>query len=177
MPSVFRRVVKGLAWGAAICYGAVFTVPATYQGPRIGAICQDGWRSNATGQGACSHHGGVARWIYRETDGPLKHAKTPILVTGHTTAASAVLISIVLALRKRRRISPQSAPLSIYSAEAQVTSTLSQSTRTSLGVCPRCGSILVRRIRKRDGRPFFGCSSYPRCRFTRNAGGPTGISP
>lgn len=27
---------------------------------RVGAICKDGTRSNATGKGACSHHGGVA---------------------------------------------------------------------------------------------------------------------
>jgi hypothetical protein len=31
---------------------------------RIGAICNDGWRSGATGRGACSHHGGVREWIY-----------------------------------------------------------------------------------------------------------------
>ena len=30
---------------------------------RTGAICKDGTRSKATGRGACSHHGGVARWI------------------------------------------------------------------------------------------------------------------
>lgn len=30
---------------------------------RSGAICRDGWRSNATGRGACSHHGGVDYWI------------------------------------------------------------------------------------------------------------------
>lgn len=33
---------------------------------RVGAICQDGWRSSATGRGACSHHGGVKRWLYKE---------------------------------------------------------------------------------------------------------------
>lgn len=31
---------------------------------RVGAICRDGWQSNATGRGACSHHGGVAEWLY-----------------------------------------------------------------------------------------------------------------
>jgi hypothetical protein len=31
---------------------------------RVGAICQDGWQSSATGRGACSHHGGVAYWLY-----------------------------------------------------------------------------------------------------------------
>ncbi len=33
-------------------------------GGRTGAICRDGSRSSATGRGACSHHGGVARWLY-----------------------------------------------------------------------------------------------------------------
>jgi hypothetical protein len=33
---------------------------------RCGAVCNDGWRSNATGRGACSHHGGVAYWVYCE---------------------------------------------------------------------------------------------------------------
>ena len=33
---------------------------------RIGSVCEDGWNSNATGRGACSHHGGVDHWIYEE---------------------------------------------------------------------------------------------------------------
>lgn len=33
---------------------------------RVGAICRDGTRSSATGRGACSHHGGVSRWLYEE---------------------------------------------------------------------------------------------------------------
>jgi hypothetical protein len=36
-----------------------------FSGVRIGAICRDGTRSNATGRGACSHHGGVDHWLYR----------------------------------------------------------------------------------------------------------------
>jgi hypothetical protein len=43
------------------------TLP-TYQssggGGRVGAICNDGWKSSATGRGACSHHGGVDYWLY-----------------------------------------------------------------------------------------------------------------
>ena len=31
---------------------------------RIGAKCNDGWRSSSRGQGACSHHGGVDYWLY-----------------------------------------------------------------------------------------------------------------
>lgn len=38
--------------------------PSTPSGGRTGAICKDGSRSNATGRGACSHHGGVSRWLY-----------------------------------------------------------------------------------------------------------------
>lgn len=49
-------------------YIAPTTPPSTQTqqstGARIGAICKDGSRSNATGSGACSHHGGVARWLY-----------------------------------------------------------------------------------------------------------------
>ena len=31
-------------------------------GHRTGAVCEDGWRSGATGRGACSHHDGVDHW-------------------------------------------------------------------------------------------------------------------
>jgi hypothetical protein len=36
-------------------------------GKRIGAICNDGTYSTATGRGAGSHHGGVAQWIYADS--------------------------------------------------------------------------------------------------------------
>jgi hypothetical protein len=35
---------------------------------RIGAICNDGTFTNATGRGAGSHHGGVGQWIYGNND-------------------------------------------------------------------------------------------------------------
>lgn len=34
-------------------------------GVRIGAVCKDGTTTDATGSGACSHHGGVDHWLYR----------------------------------------------------------------------------------------------------------------
>ena len=40
-----------------------FVAPSA--GVRVGAICRDGTRSSATGRGACSYHGGVARWLTR----------------------------------------------------------------------------------------------------------------
>lgn len=33
-------------------------------------------------------------------------------------------------------------------------------------ICPRCGGMLVQRTSK-DGYTFFGCSNYPKCRFTK----------
>jgi len=33
---------------------------------RIGATCNDGTESTATGSGACSHHGGVSCWKYSD---------------------------------------------------------------------------------------------------------------
>lgn len=35
----------------------------TQRTQRTGAICKDGWRSHATGRGACSYHGGVREWL------------------------------------------------------------------------------------------------------------------
>lgn len=37
-----------------------------YSSERIGAICNDGWRSFSTGNGTCSHHRGVDHWLYRQ---------------------------------------------------------------------------------------------------------------
>ena len=37
--------------------------PSSNSGQRIGAICNDGSRSSATGRGACSRHGGVSYWL------------------------------------------------------------------------------------------------------------------
>lgn len=42
--------------------------------------------------------------------------------------------------------------------------------RLQLLICPRCGSKLVLRIAKRGeniGKSFYGCASYPECRYTR----------
>jgi hypothetical protein len=36
-------------------------------------------------------------------------------------------------------------------------------------VCKTCGSEMVLRTRKRDGRPFFGCRGYPMCQQTHPA--------
>lgn len=33
-------------------------------------------------------------------------------------------------------------------------------------ICPRCGGTLI--LRKGVNGPFYGCSNYPRCKFTKN---------
>ena len=40
------------------------------------------------------------------------------------------------------------------------------------GTCPQCGNDLVLRTAKKGpsaGNKFYGCSSYPKCRFVENA--------
>lgn len=39
--------------------------------PFGGAVCKDGWVSNSTGRGTCSHHGGVKFWVH-----PGNHSKS-----------------------------------------------------------------------------------------------------
>jgi hypothetical protein len=42
----------------------------------------------------------------------------------------------------------------------------------STSKCPKCGARLVERIAKKgpeSGSRFFGCSGYPRCRYTKQA--------
>src|SRR5829696_6455840 len=41
------------------------------------------------------------------------------------------------------------------------------SVRSTELACPRCGSAMVRRIRRRDRAPFWGCPRYPECQGTR----------
>lgn len=57
-------VLIALALGA---FGVIGTIVKSANQPtfgsRTGAVCNDGTRSSATGQGACSWHGGVDYWI------------------------------------------------------------------------------------------------------------------
>ena len=38
----------------------------------------------------------------------------------------------------------------------------------SLNKCPRCGGDLVLRTSSKDGTKFWGCSNFPRCRYTKS---------
>lgn len=38
-------------------------------------------------------------------------------------------------------------------------------TNNNTHICPQCGQRLVERKRRSDGKPFWGCSGFPKCRF------------
>lgn len=41
--------------------------------------------------------------------------------------------------------------------------------KESTNLCPKCGSKLVLRVVKQsvnEGNEFYGCSNYPKCRYT-----------
>jgi hypothetical protein len=62
--------VKTVAWKmifTVVLAGAMaFGGAAQGDRHRIGAVCNDGTTSTATGSGACSHHGGVSCWQYSD---------------------------------------------------------------------------------------------------------------
>jgi hypothetical protein len=52
---------------AGVIAASLAAMPGLAQGRvRTGARCNDGTTSSATGSGACSHHRGVACWIYSD---------------------------------------------------------------------------------------------------------------
>jgi hypothetical protein len=142
-------------------------IDSAYRGPRIGAVCRDGWHSNATGRGACSHHGGVAHWIHVEYDGPFKILRTPMLILGHAGAISTAVSALVAFVVHVKKNGSKTTVVS-QNQTSQVTGAAPPNVDPKIGTCPRCSAPLVRRRRRRDGRPFIGCSGYPRCKYTRD---------
>lgn len=160
------RLFLVAACALAIISGVLFL---SARGPRIGAVARDGWVSSATGRGACSWHGGVAHWIYGPWDSDLVAVATAVLIAG--------ILAALLALacwRRRHRLFSQSWPAHLIHAEdilglsGKPVSAPSHIVNPQERVCPRCGSALVLRHRKRDWHPFLGCRAFPRCRYTRD---------
>lgn len=61
-------------------------------------------------------------------------------------------------------------PVSVASSQSTVPNSIN-STSNQTPNCPSCGQHMIMRTAKkgrRRGRPFWGCSSYPRCRGTRS---------
>jgi hypothetical protein len=148
-PSAWAKAFLALAVAS---YSSSEAIRSAYTGPRIGAVCRDGWHSNSTGSGACSHHGGVDHWIYAEYDGFFKPFCTPLHYLAYAGGVGAALSSVIALLRSPKQPPPK----------PPVTGD------SSLGSCPRCQGALVRKRRRRDGRPFVGCCRYPLCRYTRD---------
>lgn len=66
-PAMGGIVMKPHVVAAFVCWGlflVIGVVGMQMEGDRIGAVAKDGWVTDATGQGAASHHGGVDHWVY-----------------------------------------------------------------------------------------------------------------
>jgi len=83
-------------------YFSAYVTSEIHTGHRVGAICADGWRSSATGRGACSHHGGVSKWLYSDGDGPVSFLSMPLYITGHTSLCSLAVVYFIL-YKKRKK--------------------------------------------------------------------------
>lgn len=60
---VARKLLFVFALASMVTLGATQTDSGRH---RVGALCNDGTTSSATGSGACSHHGGVQCWEYSD---------------------------------------------------------------------------------------------------------------
>lgn len=74
----------------------------------------------------------------------------------------ATLLAMIREAQAARWVEPQHT--------AQVEPVLLASTETAARPdCPRCGAKMVIRNTRREGKFFWGCSDFPRCRATRDA--------
>lgn len=61
-------VIKMLAFWLSVVSIALSIIISAYTNiskEKVGATCEDGWKSDSTGSGTCSHHGGVETWKYK----------------------------------------------------------------------------------------------------------------
>jgi hypothetical protein len=151
-----RRLSNTLFWTFGISAFVLYLTASSLLGPRVGAICEDGWRSHSTGRGTCSHHGGVDYWLHQDPHPKLRKNLTWI---AHGSILSA-LLSLTMFSRGGVTESGQSLPLS---------DSPKRNTDTQLQeLCERCGAPMKIRKRRKDGHRFLGCSRFPRCRNARD---------
>lgn len=169
--------------------GSAQTQRYTFQvkvGYRTGAICRDGWRSKATGRGACSHHGGVAYWLntqtrHREVRSTwLAQNESTFWKLGHASIGLLLATAVLAGLAEGRNLrsstpgkTPPAAPTrpELRATSSEPTPPLAHQYqprgKPKPGVCGRCGAPMVIRRRRSDGRMFLGCTRFPECRETK----------
>lgn len=161
---------------------------------RTGAMCRNGDRSTATGSGACSWNGGVRHWIYGreqivEIVPPTFLAEArPGWKFGFWSSAAGLAAVTLLRPRsdqiRRQRpgggVAQRTVPNSPVQTQRQpiqpsTAADAGQHRRSkvsnpavSMGQCPRCSSVLVRRRNRNTGQYFLGCSRFPGCRHTQS---------
>ena len=123
---IMIKLPQGLLRTLAICFACCSLVallsytgyqqqvliPYEYSpGGRIGANCFDGSKSSATGRGACSHHGGVAEWVYSEIRYKVQ-ADTFLSQHAYFFGATASLGTLYSVLFLFIRFSPTAPPVS-----------------------------------------------------------------
>jgi hypothetical protein len=152
MLRAFLKWTLGLA-GVAMLLGS-----CSLYGPRIGAVCNDGWRSNAVGQGACSHHGGVDRWIHNDPQ--------PGLRWGLAIFGGISLLVSAFAASSTEKNTPSLKQNGVHQLQHSKPQQHSAEP-THQFECMNCGARMVIRTRRRDGIRFLGCTRFPKCRYTK----------
>lgn len=70
-------------------------------------------------------------------------------------------VSFILAKLRKLKENPAS------TSEQHVAAIRETKKAIQKGICPCCGGQLVLRIPKNGGSRFYGCSNYPKCRYTK----------
>ena len=183
---ILRSAVALLVLSVVSCTAAqvgknqVVVVPREVQVDyRTGAVCRDGSRSIATGRGACSWHGGVAYWrftkteidLYRQTwlsrnEEALRAAGWKFLLGGITLGIVGVLMMPSPPPVATTQHTPR--PVPVPKRPPPQKEPAQKEPARHFGRCPRCDGWLIRRYRRRDRKPFKGCTAYPSCTFTED---------
>jgi hypothetical protein len=137
---------------------------------REGPQCRDGWESSSIGRsGACSWHGGV------------KSGQNflPDMIAMIGGVGSAFFFADLVSKATPRQ-GPKPAPQPVQPVPMPVVQRETVRRRVQqvvkpvvagVKICPTCGGeMVVRKVRagRMNGRSFWGCRSYPRCRGTRS---------
>ncbi len=96
--------ILGIIGSAVMFFSSIQTqiFSNTYEtrGNRIGAICNDGWRSYSTGSGTCSHHGGVDYWLYAPSTTHTEYEESEMNVFGVLTSIVGVSASLYFTFKR-----------------------------------------------------------------------------